>query len=385
MRAIVAAACALASAFVPFASAHAQAQWQLVEDLRIGSDASEMTIFTDVRGIVAGPQGNVFVLDWRPQEIRMFDRTGRFVSLVARKGQGPGEIAQGNGMLLVRDTLWVNDPSNGRWGAWSATDGKFLRHFSIPINSFGYIWEAGTDAEGRIVQPISVPSGRTGPDGRPMSDRRLQRVRTDGRIADTLPLRGCQPRVIPSKTSFSGTNPDRGGSYVQIPYLPRPLMVTDGRGGFWCSPNDEYLLVHGSLAKGDTLQAVRQPYTRLAVPRAARDSQIQRIRTSLSRYQVVDADYSLIPDVQPVFVRLDADDKGQLWALRTTPAGAPLSFDVYDPAGRKTATVTTSLRFAPYRPLHFRGDYVYGVITDDDEVPHVVRARIVRGATPGRP
>src|SRR5690349_17225277 len=94
--------------------AGAQAKWQLVEDLRIGGDGADATMFTDVRSVVAGPGGQIFVLDARPQEIRMFDRTGKFVALTARKGQGPGEIAGANGMVVLRDTIWVNDPRNGR-------------------------------------------------------------------------------------------------------------------------------------------------------------------------------------------------------------------------------------------------------------------------------
>src|SRR5262247_522216 len=79
----------------------AQARWQLVEDLRIGGDQSDMTIFSDIRGVVAGPKGHIFVLDAKPQEIRMFDAAGKFVALAARKGAGPGEIAHANGMLVM--------------------------------------------------------------------------------------------------------------------------------------------------------------------------------------------------------------------------------------------------------------------------------------------
>src|SRR5688500_16387992 len=85
-------------------AASAQSKWQLVGDRRIGGDAEDATMFTEVRSIVAGPTGHIFVLDVRPQEIRVFERTGKFVSLAARKGQGPGEIAGANGMVVLRDT-----------------------------------------------------------------------------------------------------------------------------------------------------------------------------------------------------------------------------------------------------------------------------------------
>ena len=359
----------------------AQPQWQLVEDLRIGGEASDVTIFTQVKSVVAGPQGHIFVLDARPQELRLFDRGGKFVAIAARRGQGPGEIANANGLLVLRDTIWANDPSNGRWSAWSAADGRYLRQISIPITGYGFIWEAGQDGAGRIADPIGIPGTRPGPEGRPSYDPHLRVVTTAGRIVDTLPVTACVPRNAPAKGYFrgSGVGPNGPGSTnIGIPFLPQPTSVIDGKGGYWCTPNDEYVLVRHALGKADTLHAVRMPYSRLPVPRAERDAEIERIRAALARYTVNDADYSLVPNTRPVFERLDVDDKGQLWARRTAPAGAPMRFDVYDPNGRAVATVSTTMRFARYVPMHFRGDYLYGVTVDEDDVQSVVRARIVR-------
>ena len=362
-------------------TAGAQPRWQLVEELRIGGETSEATMFTQLKGVIAGPHGQMFVLDGRPQEIRVFDRTGKFVTTAARRGQGPGEIANANGMLLVRDTIWANDPSNGRWSAWSAADGKYLRQITIPITSYGFLWEAGLDAAGRIADPISVPTDRPGPDGRPMRERRLRLVTTAGGIVDTIPVAACAQRNPPAKTFFrgSGVGPNGPGSTnMSIPFLPQPIMAMDGRGGYWCTPNDDYVLVHRALGSSDTLHAIRIAYSRLPVPRAEREEAIERIRTALSRYTVNDADYSLVPDTRPVFERLDVDDRGLLWARRTVATGSPIRFDIYDANGRAVATLTTTIPFARYVPLHFRGDHVYGVFNDADDVPHVVRARIVR-------
>jgi hypothetical protein len=359
----------------------AQEPWQLVEDLRIGGEGSEMTMFTDVRGVVVGPQGHIFVLDFRPQQIRVFDRSGKFVTLAARKGQGPGEIGNANGLVLVRDTVWVNDPGNGRWSAYSAVDGRYLRQFIIPIRSYGFVWEARADAEGRIVDPIRVPTGRADPaTGRDISEPRLRRVRTNGTVADTIPSPQCTQRNPPARTAFTGTRPppNAGRSVYGIPYLATPITVLDGRAGYWCAPNEDYLLVHRPLVGSDTLHVARKPYTRVPLPKDVRDKLIGDARTFLSRFPVVDADYSLIPTVYPVFQYLDVDDKGQLWARRKT-SGAASAVDIYDATGKQIAAATLTVPFETYLPLHTRGDFVYGVVRDEDEIPHIVRARIVRG------
>jgi hypothetical protein len=360
------------------------AKWQLVEDLRIGSDASPMTMFTDIRSALEGADGRIFVLDARPQEIRVFDRAGKFVTLAARRGQGPGEISNANGMLVVKDAIWVNDPSNGRWSAYSAADGKYVRQLGISVTSYGALWEAATDAEGRVVDPIIVATGRINPaTNRPIREQRLRRVRLDGSETDTVAAPSCDQRVRPAKTQFSGTMPNSPiGVFMGIPFQATPITVLDGRGGHWCSPNDEYLLVHRTLAKSDTLHTVRMPYTRLPVTEEQRTSAIARAAKSLSEYPVIDADYSLIPRVQPVFTRLDVDDKGQLWARRLVAEGSPLVFDVYDSGGRAVASITTSISFSPWSALHVKGDNVYGVVQDADDVEYVIRARILRNTSP---
>ncbi len=83
--------------------------------------------------------------------------------------------------------------------------------------------------------------------------------------------------------------------------------------------------------------------------------------------------------MQPVFQRLDVDDKRQLWARRTTAPGSPVAIDVYDITGKHIAVVTTTIPLRTYVPVHIQGDFVYGSALDEDDVQYVVRARIVRG------
>ncbi len=259
--------------------------WRLVEDLRIGADSGgEMTAFTDIRGIVAGTDGRIFVLEMRPPQIRVFSPDGRFLNLAAREGQGPGEIGDANGLLIVRDTIWANDPQNGRWSAWSAADGRYVGQFTIPVNSHGWLWEAGVDAEGRILDQILVPTANPGAGGNPWEGR-LRRVRTDGGIADTVALPECMQREPPATWSFTGSRsgPRGGGGSYAIPFLPRAVRAFDGKGGIWCSPNDEYLLVYRTVGAPDTVRTVRLPYARVPVSDAEREAEVGKVKAFLSR------------------------------------------------------------------------------------------------------
>jgi hypothetical protein len=357
-------------------------QWRLVEDLRIGSDANPMTTWAAIRGMIEGADGRILVLESRPQEIRVFDRNGRFLSLAARRGQGPGELMMATGMVRAGETIWVNDPGNARLSAFSAVDGRYIRQIGLPNEGFSFFWNAAADGAERIVESISVPTTRMDPaTNRPVLEQKVRRIRVDGSVVmDTIRGSECTQRIAPSMTSFSSTMADSPiGVFVEIPFQAKPVTRYDGRGGYWCTPNDAYLITHRSLATGDTLHTVRKPYTRLPVPSAQRDSSIESVKKSLARYPVLKADFSLVPNTYPVFQRLDVDDMGRVWARRFTQQGSPSEYDLFDLTGRAVATVTTTLNFSAFLGLHIRGDNVYGVVHDADNVQHLVRARIVKG------
>ena len=279
--------------------ATAQATWRIEQDLSIGGD-DERTIFVDIRSVVAGPTGNIFVLDFRSQDIRMFDANGRLVKVVARRGQGPGEISNANGMLLTPDgTLWTSDPSGSRWSAFSATDGTFLRQVRLPIRRYGYVWQTGLDERGRIVDEISVQSlTQRGPDGRPANETRLRlvdvrpeavRAAADtalfGPPADTVAVPFCSPRVPPRTVSFVGY--DATGSaagFISVPFLPRPLMAYGLDGTLWCTGSDEFTILHRSVATGDTLHTIRGTYPAVPVTAQERRDAIAAADRFLARY-----------------------------------------------------------------------------------------------------
>jgi hypothetical protein len=64
-----------------------------VEEISIGGDdaADDDLLFAPV-DIDADPEGTIYVLDGRDAVIRLFDKDGRFVRTIGRKGQGPGEF-----------------------------------------------------------------------------------------------------------------------------------------------------------------------------------------------------------------------------------------------------------------------------------------------------
>ncbi|MBM4131554.1 hypothetical protein FJ250_11115 [bacterium] len=63
----------------------------LREQWRVGADEDD-PLMGPVGGAVADDAGNVYLLDTQKQEVLKFAADGRYLGLVARKGEGPGEI-----------------------------------------------------------------------------------------------------------------------------------------------------------------------------------------------------------------------------------------------------------------------------------------------------
>src|SRR6266542_1092390 len=89
----IAASClilAAAGAAPSRAGAQTHAEWRFVQELRIGSEGEGPDGFSDIRGIVVDRKGNLWVLEFSTQDIRVFDPSGKYLRTIGRKGKGPG-------------------------------------------------------------------------------------------------------------------------------------------------------------------------------------------------------------------------------------------------------------------------------------------------------
>ena len=100
----------------------------------------------------------------------------------------------------------------------------------------------------------------------------------------------------------------------------------------------------------------------------------------------------MIPEVKPPFKGLFVDQSGRIWVQLHQPAepvesaaeGAetawrePIVFDVFEPGGRYLGQVHAPSGFRTLPQPVIRGDMVWAVVAEPDEVPNVVRFRIDR-------
>jgi len=105
---------------------------RLVHELTIGreSDADETMIFA-IRAVQAGDDGEIFVLDDKTGQVKVYGPDGRHLRTFGRRGQGPGELQTPSRMVMTRDgNLCFLDSGNSRV-SYHSPEGKCLKETAL--------------------------------------------------------------------------------------------------------------------------------------------------------------------------------------------------------------------------------------------------------------
>lgn len=342
--------------------------WALTESLRLGGADEGPTSFDYIKGIAVDTGGRIFVYDRSTQDIRLFSPSGTLVRVLGRVGSGPGEMRDAEGIVLAPDgKLWVRDAANARFSIFNAT-GEFEHSWHMNFCSSQGMWDPRIDPSGRIIdQDCAVVNDRA-------VGAAVLAYHTDLSRVDTVAeVPSCGTEALAEAGTWI-TKIQNGTSYRSIPYRAIYVSVLGPRGELWCAPNTtRYEIVRLMAGATDTTRLTRQLEPIPVTPRE-RDSVIAEIESR----GPTGLDFSRIPAVKPTIERLTIDDEGRLWARRTNGAGA-IEFDIYSADGAPIATATLgSYRTSLWRPFVVRGDNLYAVLLDADDIEQVVRFRITR-------
>ena len=343
-------------------------------DLRIGSREGEDLnfIFGNIRGIQAASDGTIYVLDYQAVEVRAFGPDGEYLRTVARRGEGPGEITEANGIILSGDTLlWMNDHS--QWKIIGVDpDGNEVRRFTKPILSYGYIWDGAFDLRGRYWR------GDSHSDDSDDEDEETGVYEGSGRSyyksydLDTEEVDSVYLGEFTSRGYAVVT--ETGGSYRGIPFDPSGGSVVNPPGGFWLANTGSYRVARLGEA-GDTLLVIESSLPGAPVTSEDRSAYIEQVveRDPEDR-RAAEAVAELMPDFKPVLEGLLVDDEGRLWVERVTPDDTPPFYDLFSQDGDYLGSVRFGFMPARYSERWIMHGAIYTWVEDDVGVEYVVRA-----------
>ncbi len=100
------------------------------------------------RAVIADKKGNIYICDTNAVEVKKFDKNGKFLWSLNKKGQGPGEFNRPIDIALDKiGNIYVSDQNNRKIETFSE-GGKYKEGFKteigapleIAVNSKGYIY-----------------------------------------------------------------------------------------------------------------------------------------------------------------------------------------------------------------------------------------------------
>ncbi|HEX2189598.1 MAG TPA: 6-bladed beta-propeller, partial [Longimicrobiaceae bacterium] len=332
------------------------------------AEGNDWEMFTRVDRVAFDRADNLYVLDGGAQRVLVFDRAGRFVRQVGKKGGGPGEFLAPMGMAVLADgTLAVSDLGHRSYSLFAA-DGRYLR--SVP---FADEWMPMTTAlaahpRGGVVGPV-----------RPAPAMRITGGASRSETLQSTPIlwhrldEGAQPvRLFDAPQEWtmrqSGSGSSGGQQTVTMRMTGPPTFSPPlswgvlGDGGMVVSHTPGYTLKVLD-AGGRPVRYVQKPMRVRKVTAEDRERERERRRqmfltgegmqvitvggpgrrgAGLSREMVEEQVRGMeFADVIPAIQGLRVDGAGRIWVERTGESwGEPGPIDVVTAEGRYLGTVT---------------------------------------------
>ena len=376
--------------------------WSLEETLRIGALDGEQAL-TGVLDLDLDPARNAYVAQVFTPHIAVFSSTGDHLRTIGRAGSGPGEFDGWPSRLgWIGDTLWVKDHSAVKIFSPEGSEVRRIR-FTYVMAEEGSEFRPGTPlADGTLlgtrVLAGDIPAFYTA------DSLSLPRFRPDGTLAGIV-ARVVQPiRVSLSDGSFA-SHPL--ASWNGVSWVP-VVVTADGTAVLFVQDNPtgspaSFELVRAGI-DGRRSIVGRMPYE----PRTVASSDADWLRevfgnwlagdynprpsaflseATLERRRLEASRAISIPRHYPPVRELVAGRDSTIWVLRElSPPDLVDRWEVYGPDGDLEGSLTIRdgrSSPVPWLPrlkiFQASRDEVWGMTTDDFDVPYIHRYRVRRG------
>jgi hypothetical protein len=197
--------------------------WSVSQDLRVGSVDDPDYSLTRFPSLEVGRDGRIYTVHPMEQIVRVFGPDGTLAGTIGGRGDGPGEFQMLGRIGWVGDSLWALDFSGHRFSFFDA-DGEFLSSFSVPF-------VAGKDPE--LPQPPrasgilsdgsvygSPPAFSSQIEEGTLTHHRVLLMSRDGQVVDSV------FRVPFGRSQWAIYDPDDRGrltTFTRQPYGDGPL------------------------------------------------------------------------------------------------------------------------------------------------------------------
>lgn len=361
-------------------------EWRLERDLTIGSIDDPEQSLTAAGTLTVDEEGTIYLAQPRDHQIRLYSRSGDFLAVIGREGQGPGEFSSIGYLGWLGDTLYVGDSGNQRI-SFFGRDGSFLRSIRLAWSVIDNVFTPRTVSrvlrDGTVLVQPSFAS-RLLADGT-ITSRPLFRMDTTGTLLRTV----AETSLENSQLSIQrGT----GGLYGSQPFADAPLLAL--------APSGEFVVVLDRTAAtqdrgaamqlrkitvdGDTAFTREIPYSPIPLPGEVVDSLLAARAESFANSPMFGSvrearealnDAVFIPSYYPPASRILVASSGEIWVQRENVSGSERRWDILSPEGDPVGRVVLP---GSTRIHDSKNGWLWATELDELDVTYVVRYRILR-------
>lgn len=335
-------------------------------------DGPEHFVFGRIVGVAMDPAGHIYVLDEQASNLRVYSASGDFLEVLAREGDGPGEIRGPMGLSVGRDGfLYVRD-RNGvsvfAAGPETEVRDSLIETFRGPAFPSFDSRRSEVTEDGVYFYPFySFP---------PEGTARFFYLRYGkGRVpADTLEV----PRfhnLSSRRQAFVRLSASGGRLFPGLsvaPFEPRAVFDVTARGTVIGGDGTEYVLVEVDI-RGDTVATIRGGHQQQEIDRmersdsaAALQARLDSVPVPLDRVQNLSpwVERGELPPSYPPYIDVWSGAEGRTWVRRWPPQEGGELFDVYGPSGEPLGSIRLPVSIDRSVPPHFASEIVIAVVRD---------------------
>lgn len=328
---------------------------KLKHELTIGDDEEAEVLIYHPLNVQADKTGNIYIWEYTLSCLKVFDRQGRFLRQIGRRGQGPGEFSANTRFTLLNENkIYLIDANKRRITIFS-TKGEFIKDFRYDsqwfcphLRSDGksqlYTFRSVTSFEGKLKSNYQAFE----------SEKHLYRFDTITNEWHLLSVFGGEQRVL---RGFG----ENGAEGFSTPFSI--VWNVDSRGNIITGLNKTYSLdVYSSQGK------LMFKFSRDVEPKKNKDAKkLRKLFGSISK----------VFEFLPAFgSKILLDEQGRIWVEqhKQDDRYKNVAYDIFSKDGIYMKRVVF-----PYRIYQFKNNKVYGIAVSKNDERVIKRTAILSG------
>jgi len=299
---------------------------ELEEDLSIGNEEDENYLFYQARDIQVDTDGNIYVLDRGNHRLQVFDKDGKYLRTIGKKGQGPGEFNSPRSLQLDNETgnIFVADYMS----MTIIIFGKEGKYIDKDIHHVEFLHDFYLDSDGCIWGKFSLPGIET--------YRFIKKLNLTGKVEKTFVEIPYHTQNITISKTREGNTSYISGYFFTHGYEDDLFISRVDNDTFIYGHSKKYELVAVDKA-GNVLFIIRKDESPIKITKNERERVKDRIKEGIMMQGHYVPEISIkFPDYKAYFYSIITDDKSRIYVRKNPRSREPNTnheYDVFDKEG----------------------------------------------------